>query len=159
MLSLYSFIFISFTHPNEILKYIRKKKFKKLSVYVLHTKANNCFILSFYPPYPISVPRGKNIQRSLIHLFQFMLLWIRKECCNDSPIILLAEAQMQYLCSRMYAWVIAERSNNVKLQFAGAPNDNFRKNICSEDDLRSRVFETFVVKFLACLPLLGFSNI
>ena len=40
----------------------------------------------------------------------------------------------------------------------GAPNDNFRKNICSEDDLRSRIFETFVVKFLACLPLLGFSN-
>ena len=25
--------------------------------------------------------------------------------------------------------------------------------------LRSRIFETFVVKFLACLPLLGFSNI
>ena len=41
---------------------------------------------------------------------------------------------------------------------SGAPNDNFRKNICSEDDLRSRVFATFVVKFLACLPLLGFSN-
>ena len=42
---------------------------------------------------------------------------------------------------------------------AGEPNDNFRKNICSEDDLRSRIFGTFVVKFLACLPLLGFSNI
>ena len=35
----------------------------------------------------------------------------------------------------------------------------FSKNICSEDDLRSRIFGTFVVKFLACLPLLGFSNI
>ena len=23
---------------------------------------------------------------------------------------------------------------------SGAPNDNFRKNICSEDDLRSRIF-------------------
>ena len=42
---------------------------------------------------------------------------------------------------------------------SGAPNDNFRENICSEDDLRSRIFGTFVVKFLACLPLLGFSNI
>ena len=41
----------------------------------------------------------------------------------------------------------------------GAPNDNFRKNICSEDDLRSRIFVTFFVKFLAFLPLLGFSNI
>ena len=42
---------------------------------------------------------------------------------------------------------------------SGAPNGNFRENICSEDDLRTRSFGTFVVKFLACLPLLGFSNI
>ena len=42
---------------------------------------------------------------------------------------------------------------------SGAPNENFRKNVCSEDDLRSRIFGTFVVKFLTCLPLLGFSNI
>ena len=41
----------------------------------------------------------------------------------------------------------------------GAPNDNFRKIICSEDDLRSRIFGSFSVKFLACLLLLGFSNI
>ena len=39
-----------------------------------------------------------------------------------------------------------------------APNVNFR-HICSEDDLRSRIFGIFVVKFRACLPLLGFSNI
>ena len=35
----------------------------------------------------------------------------------------------------------------------------FSENICSEDDLRSRIFGTFVVKFLACLPLLRFSSI
>ena len=35
----------------------------------------------------------------------------------------------------------------------------FSENICSEDVLRSRIFGTFVVNFLACLPLLGFSNI
>ena len=35
----------------------------------------------------------------------------------------------------------------------------FSENICSEDDLRSRIFGTFVLKFLAYLPLLGFSNI
>ena len=35
----------------------------------------------------------------------------------------------------------------------------FFENICSEDDLRTRIFETFVVKFPACLPLQGFSNI
>ena len=44
-------------------------------------------------------------------------------------------------------------------ELSGAPNGNFRENICSENDLRSRIFGTFVVKFLACLPLLGFSNI
>ena len=35
----------------------------------------------------------------------------------------------------------------------------FSKNICLEDYSRSRIFRTFVVKFLASLPLLGFSNI
>ena len=29
----------------------------------------------------------------------------------------------------------------------------FSENICSEDDLRFRIFETFAVKFLAFLPL------
>ena len=47
----------------------------------------------------------------------------------------------------------------VLLNTSGAPNDNFRKIICSEDDLRSRIFGSFSVKFLACLLLLGFSNI
>ena len=46
-----------------------------------------------------------------------------------------------------------------KTDSSGAPNDNFRKNICSEHDLRCRIFRRLVVKFLACLPLLGFSNI
>ena len=35
----------------------------------------------------------------------------------------------------------------------------FSENICSENDLRSKIFGKFVAKFLACLPLLGFSNI
>ena len=38
-----------------------------------------------------------------------------------------------------------------QLQFLG--------NTCSEDDFRSRIFGTFIVKFLAYLPLLRFSNI
>ena len=45
------------------------------------------------------------------------------------------------------------------LGLEGAPdNDNFRRIICSEDDLRSRIFGSFSDKFLACLPLLRFSN-
>ena len=35
----------------------------------------------------------------------------------------------------------------------------FSENICLEDNLRSTIFGTFVENFLACLPLLGFSNI
>ena len=35
----------------------------------------------------------------------------------------------------------------------------FSENTCSEDDLRSGIFGTFVAKFIACLPLLGFSKI
>ena len=35
----------------------------------------------------------------------------------------------------------------------------FLENICSEDDLISRIFGTFVVKFSAYLAPLGFSNI
>ena len=54
---------------------------------------------------------------------------------------------------------IVEQLYTVSSVYTGVPNDNFRKNIFSEDDLRPRIFETFVVKFLACLPLLGFSNI
>ena len=41
---------------------------------------------------------------------------------------------------------------------SGAPNVNFREISQSEDDLRSRIFGTFVVKFYACLPLLGLTD-
>ena len=50
-------------------------------------------------------------------------------------------------------------SSTTARHWAGAPNGNFRENICSEDDLRSRIFGAFVVEFLACLPLLEFSNV
>ena len=52
-----------------------------------------------------------------------------------------------------YKWLI----NGLKQNYRGTQRQ-FLENICSEDDLRSRIFGTFVVKFLACLPLLGFSN-
>ena len=58
----------------------------------------------------------------------------------------------------LYRMQVRQRRRLTGTLYSGAPNDNFRKIICSEDDLRSRIFETFVVKFLACLPLLGFSN-
>ena len=38
--------------------------------------------------------------------------------------------------------------------FSGAPNGNFRENICSEDDLKTRIFGTFVdfCCKISCLP-------
>ena len=42
---------------------------------------------------------------------------------------------------------------------SGGTQRQFSENIRSEDGRRSRIFGTFTVKFLACLPLLGFSNI
>ena len=73
-------------------------------------------------------------------IFFFLALQIRITCNNARNI------DLRYL-----------QFSSVK--FSGAPNGNFRENICSEDDLRTRIFGTFVVKFLACVPLLGFSNI
>ena len=40
----------------------------------------------------------------------------------------------------------------------GHPKTIFGQIICSEEDLRSRIFGSFSEKFIACLPLLGFSN-
>ena len=51
-----------------------------------------------------------------------------------------------------------ELNFNLKLKLLQINTVNFRENICSEDDLRSRIFGTFVVKFLACLPLLPIFN-
>ena len=42
----------------------------------------------------------------------------------------------------------------VKLDFFRGTRRQFSENMYSEDDLRSRIFGTFVVKCLACLPLL-----
>ena len=53
-------------------------------------------------------------------------------------------------------WFAALMSNETqKASFQGHPTSIFGKYL-SEDDLRSRIFGTFVVKFLLCLPLLGF---
>ena len=50
-------------------------------------------------------------------------------------------------------------SLNVQSDSIRGTQRQFSENICSEDDLRSRIFGAFVVKFLARLPLLDFSNI
>ena len=52
-----------------------------------------------------------------------------------------------------------ESWKNKQKQNVRGTQRQFSETICSEDDLKSRIFGTFVVKFLACLPLLGFPNI
>ena len=66
---------------------------------------------------------------------------------------------LSYLIWRLAAFWPKKLAPLAKKHLTGAPNDNFRKNICSEDDFKSRIFGTFLVKFLVCLPLLGYSNI
>ena len=55
-------------------------------------------------------------------------------------------------------WVLVLTLSNQDSQVRGTQRQ-FSENICSENILRCRIFRTFVVKFLACLPLPGFSNI
>ena len=56
---------------------------------------------------------------------------------------------------KLWSWMQTRQTSNTfpGPKSSGAPNVNFRKD---EDDLRSRIFGIFVVKFPACLPL--FSN-
>ena len=86
-------------------------------------------------------PRFSRIAR--LHKFTRRWLW---ETWYIMQMILLFSAQSSLRFYRL-------------LKTVWTPNGNFRENICSQDDLRARIFGTFVVKFLACLLLLGFSNI
>ena len=62
----------------------------------------------------------------------------------------------ELLCSK-HNWskqsnrLISIKTSQNPGDITGAPNGNFRENICSEDHLRTRIFGTFVVKF-SCLP-------
>ena len=61
--------------------------------------------------------------------------------------------------SRLSAFLPCKKNRLRFMLMRGAPNANFRENICLEDYLRASIFGPFVVKFLACLPLLRFPNI
>ena len=67
----------------------------------------------------------------------------------DILLVLTMKRQVLHrtLCNKLY----------IKLSFRGNQRQ-FSENIRSKDCLRSRIFGTFVVEFLACLPVLGFSK-
>ena len=58
-----------------------------------------------------------------------------------SPQILKKFVHPRFLCGTWDIQYLYWHSD-----YSGAPNVNFRKNTCSEDDLRSRIFGTFVIK-------------
>ena len=76
--------------------------------------------------------------------------WSRDELRNGSNnkemIILKIKYSLVVLCEMVH------------LNYRGTQRQ-FSENSCLKDDLRSRILGTFAGKFLACLPLLGFSNI
>ena len=67
------------------------------------------------------------------------------------------------MAERSVCMRVCKHGCGVKMFYLSSANRGtqrqFSENICSEDDLRYTIFGTFFVKFLACLPLLGFSNI
>ena len=71
--------------------------------------------------------------------------------------------ELMYLVPLLFGGICILKDANIthvillKCLIQGHPTTIFG-NICTEDDLRSRIFGTFAVK-CACLPLLGFSNI
>ena len=65
-------------------------------------------------------------------------------CCYILHLILL--------CSDLLQKDLLQAMQHLAAIVSGAPNENFRKNICSEDDLRSRIFGTLFCCKISCLP-------
>ena len=99
-----------------------------------------------------------NVSFSLpVPLDGFQFIFLLRNCENDQLLQFMGNSK-----ARNFFWLLFARGHAYRSWSwgkSGAPNGNFRENICSEDDLRSRIFGAFLVKFLACLPRLGFSNI
>ena len=97
-----------------------------------------------------------NSNRSFYHDFnRFALYKLQKEIYNYPKFYLLFS---NIFCSNLLLCNCKFLLLKIGCLDKGTQRQ-FSENICSEDDLRSRSFGTFVVKFLACLPLLRFSNI
>ena len=105
-------------------------------------------VLQFQTHYYTGLPYSQNMKNEIFNKDQINSTTINALFTNQMIIIFFT-----FFCHLPHEAIFGE------IFKSGVPNDNFWKNICSEDDLRSRIFGTFVVKFLAYLPLLGFSDI
>ena len=106
--------------------------------------------------------RNQSINTKTRRLFSFMfIVCIVKFQPGQNETRTSVQKNCSRYASEKYNCVdslIANRKSGYFRQLRGTQLQ-FSENICSEDDLKSRIFGTFFVKFLACLPLLGFSNI
>ena len=123
----------------------------------------------------LSIPTLVGIFLCLFHLFHFAVIHPRTAHFNGKHSFLLfvdysgvdyVDPHLNAVCINWYIpWclrtpiLIRRFGLALWIPWSGGTQRQFLENICSEDDLRSRIFGTFVVKFLACLPLLRFSNI
>ena len=86
----------------------------------------------------------------------------RTSWCCSQPVSRMLATVLEWLTDFLTGAIMESRKAARSKAVASPPcpgEIRGTQNICSEDDLRSRNFGTFVVKFHAYLPLLGFSNI
>ena len=111
---------------------------------------------SLFINFNVSVSSTLDSELLCVCVFQFGLF---TSLIFEGMKIGLIRGKIRRILNKMQTVLYKRFMSLAATRLSGAPKDNFRKNVCSEDDLRSRIFRTFVVKFLACLPLLGFSDI
>ena len=132
-------------------KFRRGKRQLPCGVHLLH-KAGACEIRKFHVA---GVQRRqRNLQNSMLHVQICFCFFVNKNLYFFAT--LLPSPSLVLLLSRNSATMVMWRNTSplywsFNFQFSGAPNVNFWKNICSEDDLRSRSFGTFCCK-ISCLP-------
>ena len=93
--------------------------------------------------------------------YAVVVLFLLRETCDFSAILSCSTKTTQpsqllsiFLASCYTLTSFCKHPGSVR-----GTQSQFLENSCSEDDMRSRIFRTFFVKFVACLPLLGRLNI
>ena len=105
--------------------------------------------------FKLCVTTHNNICKRKQHVTSTMLEVPRQHCCVRLYRGLCISLQSNILFRKIAYNTQRILSPMTKDTVQGHPKSIF----CSEDDLRSRIFGTFFIKFLGCMPLLGFSNI
>ena len=70
----------------------------------------------------------------------------------------ICHATLDRYFKKIFSCTKVKQSQQRRMVWYRGTHRQYLENVCSEEDLTFRIFGTIVVKFLACLPLLGFSN-